>query len=77
MTADALLATVLAAERDSTSTEGGPRYQRPVFNIHIVFRATAANGHMLTQISIKLKAKVAELVVEEAEEEEYLDVEFF
>jgi hypothetical protein len=32
---------------------------------------------MLTQISIKLKAKVAELVVEEAEEEEYLDVEFF
>lgn len=56
---------------------GVPRYQRPVFNIHIVFRATAANGHMLTQISIKLKAKVAELVVEEAEEEEYLDVEFF
>ena len=54
-----------------------PRYQRPVFNIHIVFRATAANGHMLTQISIKLKTKVAELVVEEAEEEEYLDVEFF
>ncbi len=32
---------------------------------------------MLTQISMKLKAKVAELVVEEAEEEEYLDVEFF
>jgi hypothetical protein len=32
---------------------------------------------MLTQISIKLKTKVAELVVEEAEEEEYLDVEFF